>query len=99
MSFPRIDETHDPARSSWVEGADRHPDFPIQNLPYGIFSPPGVAARAGVAIGERIFDLRAAAQSGPLPPTASAVLGGQTLHPLLHLPLPDPTAPHPWPAP
>lgn len=47
MSFPQIDETHDPARSSWVEGADGHPDFPIQNLPYGIFSPP--AARRGRA--------------------------------------------------
>ncbi|KEY97753.1 fumarylacetoacetase [Sphingobium indicum] len=96
MSFPRIDETHDPARSSWVEGADRHPDFPIQNLPYGIFSPPGGAARAGVAIGERIFDLRAAAQSGLLPAAASAVLGGTTLNALMALPASDRLALRRW---
>ena len=34
----RIDETHDPARTSWVESAHGHRDFPIQNLPLGIFS-------------------------------------------------------------
>ena len=67
MSFPQIDETHDPARSSWVEGANGHSDFPVQNLPYGIFSPPGGEARAGVAIGDRIFDLRVAAEAGLLP--------------------------------
>ena len=32
-------------------------DFPIQNLPYGIFKPRGGAARAGVAIGSSILDL------------------------------------------
>ena len=32
-------------------------DFPIQNLPYGIFRPGDGAARAGVAIGELILDL------------------------------------------
>ena len=33
-----------------------HP-FPLQNLPYGIFSAPGRSARPGVAIGDRILDL------------------------------------------
>ena len=56
-----IDETHDPKRKSWVESADGHPDFPIQNLPLGVFSPPGGDARIGVAIGDLILDLRAAA--------------------------------------
>ena len=32
-------------------------DFPIQNLPYGIFRPRGGTARAGVAIGDLILDL------------------------------------------
>ena len=32
-------------------------DFPIQNLPYGIFKPCQGAARAGVAIGDLILDL------------------------------------------
>lgn len=96
MSFPQIDETHDPARSSWVEGADGHPDFPIQNLPYGIFSPPGGAARAGVAIGNRIFDLRAAAQAGLLPAAAAAVLDGTTLNALMALPAADRLALRRW---
>lgn len=33
-----IDETHDPARTSWVASANGHPHFPIQNLPLGVFS-------------------------------------------------------------
>ncbi|HTU56107.1 MAG TPA: fumarylacetoacetase [Acetobacteraceae bacterium] len=60
----RLDATHDPRRSTWVESADGHPDFPIQNLPLGVFSPPGGTPRAGIAIGEEIFDLRAAAAAG-----------------------------------
>ncbi|HEY8612219.1 MAG TPA: fumarylacetoacetase [Roseomonas sp.] len=55
------DATHDPALRSWVGSANGHADFPIQNLPLGIFTPPGGgAARAGVAIGDRILDLSAA---------------------------------------
>jgi fumarylacetoacetase len=59
-----IDETHDPARSSWVSSAQGHPEFPIQNLPLGVFSPGGAPARGGIAIGDRIFDLRAALEAG-----------------------------------
>ncbi len=51
------DATHDPARRSWVRGADGHPDFPIQNLPLGRFSPRGDTPRTGVAIGDHILDL------------------------------------------
>jgi len=54
-----IDETHDPALTSWVPGADRHADFPVQNLPYGIFSVDGRAARPAVAIGDKLLDLPA----------------------------------------
>jgi len=96
MSFPQIDETHDPARSSWVEGADGHPDFPVQNLPYGIFSPPGGDVRAGVAIGDRIFDLRAAAEAGLLPAGAASALGGTTLNALMALPAIDRVALRRW---
>ena len=56
----RLDETHDPKRTSWVESADGHPDFPIQNLPLGVFSADGVSRRIGVAIGDFILDLTAA---------------------------------------
>lgn len=45
---------------SWVTSANDHPDFPLQNLPLGVFSRAGGARRGGVAIGDRIFDLRAA---------------------------------------
>lgn len=89
MTFPQIDETHDPARSSWVEGADGHPDFPVQNLPYGIFSPAGGEARAGVAIGDHIFDLKGAAEAGLLPETAATALGGRVLNDLMALPAED----------
>src|SRR5687768_11492532 len=56
---PRVlDATHDPALRSWVDSANGHPDFPIQNLPFGVFSPPGSGTpRGGVAIGDRILDL------------------------------------------
>ena len=52
-----------PARS-WVACANGHADFPLQNLPLGIFSVDGGALRSGVAIGERIFDLQAALHAG-----------------------------------
>ena len=55
----KIDETHDPARTSWVESANGHPEFPVQNLPFGVFAPAGSAPRVGVAIGDRILDLSA----------------------------------------
>ncbi len=41
---------------SWVETADGDTDFPIQNLPYGVFDA-GQGARMGVAIGDQILDL------------------------------------------
>jgi fumarylacetoacetase len=51
-------------RKSWVSSANDHPDFPIQNLPLGIFSRPGQKPRGGVAIGDRILDLQAALEAG-----------------------------------
>ena len=59
-----LDDSHDPARRSWVASANGHESFPIQNLPLGIFSPPGGGPRAGVAIGEAILDLTAALGAG-----------------------------------
>ena len=56
-----LNETHHPARTSWVQGAEPGSDFPVQNLPLGIFSLPGEERRAGVAIGDYILDLAAAA--------------------------------------
>ncbi|HEY4296064.1 MAG TPA: fumarylacetoacetase [Paraburkholderia sp.] len=54
--------THDPARRSWIESANAaNADFPVQNLPFGAFVRDG-ELRTGVAIGDRIVDLRALQQ-------------------------------------
>ena len=85
----RVDGTHDVALASWVRTADGHPDFPIQNLPLGIVSPPGGGAkRAGVAIGDRILDLGALQAAGLLAGEARAAVeasSGGTLNRLLAL--------------
>ena len=72
-----IDETHDPRRQSWVASANGHSEFPIQNLPFGVFSPPGGPPRGGVAIGDMIFDLASASQDPPPGEgTRDSALGG-----------------------
>jgi fumarylacetoacetase len=58
-----LDDTHDPALTSWVESAnDPATDFPIQNLPFGRFREKGMSGslRIGVAIGDQVLDLAAA---------------------------------------
>lgn len=79
-----IDHTHDPARSSWVAGADGHPDFPVQNLPFGIFGHSDRGLRPGVAIGDHVLDLKAAAEAGLIP--EADALSGTTLNALFALP-------------
>jgi len=65
----KLDNTHDPALQSWVESAnDPGSDFPIQNLPFGVFRRKGSkeAPRGGVAIGDQILDLGAlGVRTGP----------------------------------
>jgi fumarylacetoacetase len=88
-----IDETHDRARRSWVASADGHPEFPLQNLPLGVFSPPGrtapdAAPRGGMAIGDMILDLRAALGAGLFSgraATAAEAASDGTLNPLMAL--------------
>ena len=54
-----MNETHDPSLTSWIESANSpDSDFPIQNLPFGVFSRKGDAERrVGVAIGDQIIDI------------------------------------------
>lgn len=60
-----LNETHDPALQSWIASANEEDgDFPIQNLPFGVFRLPGEAWRGGVAIGDAIVDLAAVARAG-----------------------------------
>ena len=57
-----MNRTHDPELRSWVTSAnDPETDFPIQNLPFGVFrrKKTGETPRGGVAIGDQIFDLAA----------------------------------------
>jgi fumarylacetoacetase len=54
--------TIDQSRTSWVSVPDDS-DFPIQNLPYGVFSD-AAGARCGVAIGNSVFDLARAEGAG-----------------------------------
>jgi len=56
-------EANNPNLSSFVEVPSGH-DFPIQNLPFGIFSTPSLSARPGVAIGDSIVDLKALSSAG-----------------------------------
>src|SRR5437763_1490909 len=87
------DETHDKARQSWVASANGHSEFPLQNLPFGVFSPPrptapAAAPRGGVAIGDMLFDLRAAHDSGLFSgeaATGAEAASGGTLNPLMAL--------------
>ncbi|QXI19865.1 fumarylacetoacetase [Pseudomonas hamedanensis] len=66
---------------SWVASANGHSDFPLQNLPLGVFSINDSAPRAGVAIGEHIFDLQVALEAGLFDGVArsavEAMRGGQ----------------------
>jgi fumarylacetoacetase len=81
-----LDETHDAQRQSWVASANGHGEFPLQNLPLGVFSPPGAAPRGGIAIGDEIFDLRAALEAGLFSgeaATAAEAATGSSLNPLM----------------
>ena len=53
-----LDHTHDPKAQSWIESAnDAATDFPIQNLPLGVFSVGSGDRHVGTAIGGEIVDL------------------------------------------
>jgi fumarylacetoacetase len=68
-----VNQTHDPRLTSWVDSAQGPTDFPIQNLPFGVFrrqdswEPP----RVGMAIGDQILDV-AICQAGGFPFTGLA---------------------------
>lgn len=65
--MPVVNETHDLSLRSWVDSAnDPASDFPIQNLPFGVFRRKGSNEdfRGGVAIGDAILDLNAASNVG-----------------------------------
>src|ERR1051326_549407 len=70
---------------SWVPSAGAAgTDFPLQNLPFGIFRRPRKVdyARIGVAIGAEVFDLRRAVGVGPLVPPPRALHAAAEAPPL-----------------
>lgn len=67
--------TSDPKLRSWVTSANApNCDFPIQNLPFGVFTRrgSGTQPRVGVAIGDSILDVSACVKEGLLDPTPAA---------------------------
>jgi fumarylacetoacetase len=82
-----IDATHDTNLRCWVPSADGHAQFPIQNLPLGVFAPPGARPRGGMAIGDYIIDLAGLAAADLLTGDAkvAAAACGETLNALLAL--------------
>lgn len=56
---------NDPALRSFID-VDPTSDFPIQNLPYGVFSTSGTPPRVGVAIGDFVLDLAVIEAAGLL---------------------------------
>ena len=72
-----INETHDPSLRSWVTSGGRaNCDFPIQNLPFCVFRPRDSHEpwRGGVAIGDEIVDLAAAARTAAFEGIAQSAL-------------------------
>ncbi len=90
MSYT-LNTTHNPQARSWVRSAnDDASEFPIQNLPFGVFQDRQKqdGFRIGVAIGDAILDLPKALASGVLDTLNSAsrmALGASTLNPFMSL--------------
>src|SRR5687768_382236 len=78
-----IDETHGPGLRCRVESAQAAmTDFPIQNLPPGVFRD-GARSRIGTAIGDELLDLHACAEAGLLPPALSDLCRAESLNLLM----------------
>lgn len=86
---PGVDHTHAVEVRSWVASAERPgTEFPLQNLPFGVFRTAGGAPHIGVAIGAEILDLQrtvAVGGLGQLDPGTRAAALAPTLNPLLAL--------------
>ncbi len=90
-NLTHTDSTHDPSLRSWIDSAnDPETDFPIQNLPFGVFRVAGTdqRPRIGVAIGECVLDLHRCVTEGLLgsvKPEACCALSATTLNDFLAL--------------
>ncbi|WP_455287921.1 fumarylacetoacetase [Cupriavidus necator] len=68
-------------QTSWIASAnDGQTHFPLQNLPYGVFSTKGQSPRVGVAIGDQVLDLAALDEAGLLPAAAKGAFAAVNLN-------------------
>jgi fumarylacetoacetase len=98
-----LNETHDAQLRSWLESAHApDTDFPIQNLPFGVFrrTRSDETFRGGVAIGDQILDLSVAVRTGLFAARAVGVAASQAAAAAATAPLNDFMAagPHAWSA-
>src|SRR6201996_5412382 len=75
---------NDPKLRSFIP-VDPASDFPIQNLPYGVFSANGLAPRVGVAIGDYVLDLWELEQDGRFAFGELGVFSAPSLNPFMAL--------------
>ncbi len=85
-----LDQTHDPARRSWVPSANAPgTEYPVQNLPFGVYRTSAAERpRIGVAIGDRVLDLTAVLEIGALeiPERTASACHAPRLNALMALP-------------
>jgi len=80
-----LSHPNDPKLKSFIEVAPNS-DFPIQNLPYGVFSTPTSAQkRVGVAIGDFVLDLAVLESEGLLKTGADGVFAQDSINALMAL--------------
>ena len=81
-----MEKVIDPRMRSWIE-VKKESDFPIQNIPFGVFKTPGGTTRAGSRIGDSIIDLQAMSLHGFLDGLGidPAVFGQETLNSFIAL--------------
>src|SRR5476651_395885 len=80
-----VPHPNDPTLRSFIAVSPTS-DFPIQNLPYGVFSSKdGLAPRVGVAIGDYVLDLWELEQDGRLDVGELGVFAAPILNPFMAL--------------
>jgi len=73
-----MDETHNPKLKSWVD-VEENSDFPIQNIPFGVFSPKGGGdLHVAIAIGDYVLDLALLDETGVF--SGTEVEGTEVFH-------------------
>jgi fumarylacetoacetase len=80
-------DANDPSLASWVPSAqDPATDFPVQNLPFGVFRRAGTGEmpRVGVAIGDQVLDLPACLAEGMLHDVADSPAAAACAQPSLN---------------